>query len=211
MNTAQVSYTTHSFALNDLENAVWEISPAIEINKYWSGAKAESSRWARANLLWNDESLIIRFRGNQNEPLVINSKPDPTKKAINLWDRDVCEIFVAPEPAEPERYFEFEAAPNGEWVDLAIRQRRERRETDFEYASGMETAARILENEIVVAMRIPWAAFGRKPHAGERWRGNLFRCIGAGAARGYLAWQPTLSPAPNFHVPGAFGHFEFVK
>lgn len=211
MNTARVSYTTQSFALSDLENAVWEISPAVEINKYWSGAEAETERRSRVNLLWNEQSLLIRFRGNQNEPLVINSKPDARRKAINLWDRDVCEIFVAPDAEEPERYFEFEAAPTGEWIDLAIRQLPDRRETDVEYVSGMETFASIGENEIVVAIKIDWTAFGRKPCAGDRWRGNLFRCVGARATRGYLAWQPTLTPTANFHVPDRFGYFEFVK
>lgn len=212
MDTAQVSYTMQSFALNDLENPVWEISPAVEINKYWSGAEAESGRRTRVNLLWNEQSLRVRFRGNQTEPLVVNSKPDARKKAINLWNGDVCEIFVAPDADEPEKYFEFEAAPTGEWVDLKIRQLPDRRETDFQYVSRMKTCARIAEREIVVAIEIEWAAaFGRKPDAGERWRGNLFRCVGAGASRGYLAWQPTLTAIPNFHVPERFGYFEFVK
>ena len=39
---------------------------------------------------------------------------------MGLWDRDVCEIFIAPDEHVIERYFEFEAAPTGEWLDVAI-------------------------------------------------------------------------------------------
>ena len=29
--------------------------------------------------------------------------------------------------------------------------------------------------------------------------------------RGYLAWRPTLTKSPNFHVPSKFGNFRFVS
>ena len=48
------------------------------------------------------------------------------------------------------------------------------------------------------------------PSSGDVWHGNIFRCVGKGENRGYLAWQPTETPAPNFHVPEKFGEFEFV-
>ena len=209
MNTAKVSYTNRRLALEDFENEVWQQASAVNINKYWSGAEAETQRRAEARLIWTDEAFLFRFDCNQSEPLVISSEPNLENKTIGLWERDVCEIFVAPEKIE--RYFEFEVAPTGEWLDAAVRQTPEGRETDFEYNSGMKTAALVKENRILLAMQIEWKAFGRKPAAGERWRGNLFRCVGSGRARGYLAWQPTRTTEPNFHVPGAFGYFEFVR
>jgi alpha-galactosidase len=57
---------------------------------------------------------------------------------------------------------------------------------------------------------VPWQAFGRAPEKHETWRANLFRCIGAGEERGYLAWQPTRTAKPNFHVPEAFGKLIFI-
>jgi len=44
----------------------------------------------------------------------------------------------------------------------------------------------------------------------ERWRVNLFRCVGKDPDRGYLAWQSTRTPKPNFHVPQVFGWLVFV-
>jgi alpha-galactosidase len=140
--------------------------------------------------------------------------PQTETKTIGLWDRDVCEIFVAPEANAPERYFEFEAAPTGEWLDLAIDWKPDGRIADWEYDSGMQAAGRIGANEIEVLMCLPWRAFGREPRDGDVWRVNLFRCVGRdteAAPRGYITWQPTHAPQPNFHVPAAFGRLAFTR
>jgi hypothetical protein len=50
-----------------------------------------------------------------------------------------------------------------------------------------------------------------KPKSGDVWLGNLLRCVGRDPDRGYLAWQPTMTEKPNFHVPEKFGEFEFVR
>jgi hypothetical protein len=75
----------------------------------------------------------------------------------------------------------------------------------------MRAATRISADSVTVAMRVPWDAFGTHaaPRVGERWRVNLFRCVGAGETRGYVAWQPTLAPEANFHVPEKFGWLQF--
>jgi hypothetical protein len=130
-------------------------------------------------------------------------------KTIGLWNRDVCELFIAPDKDEPRKYFEFEIAPSGEWLDLAINYTAEKRETDFEYISGMQSAAHIEKDKVVMAMKIEWKAFGRVPKSGDIWLGNLFRCVGKNPNRGYLAWRPTMTETPNFHVPEKFGEFVF--
>jgi hypothetical protein len=177
--------------------------------RYWSGEDAPKARQTEARLIWSEEALCVRFICSQSEPLVISDAPQTAEKTIGLWERDVCEIFIAPQAGEPERYFEFEAAPTGEWIDLEIRCKPEARETDWRYHSGMTAAGRIEEERVMVAMRLPWEAFGQRPQAEKLWRVNLFRCVGNGAERGYLAWQPTRTPQPNFHVPQAFGWLRF--
>jgi hypothetical protein len=196
-------------AAADLDNEEWNKARAVHLTRYWSGEEAPSSRHAEARVLRSARSLCARFVCRQAEPLVASAHPRLEEKTMGLWDRDVCEIFVATEAQTPERYFEFEAAPTGEWVDLAIEHKDGARQTDWDYASGMTCAARIEANVITIALCIPWRAFGREPQEGERWRANLFRCIGDGPTRGYLAWQPTYAPEPNFHVPSALGWLEF--
>jgi hypothetical protein len=197
--------------IGDLSHPSWEAATAVEISRYWSSAEAPAHRRAEARALWSAEALYVRFDCEQEEPLIINSSPDLTRKTIGLWERDVCEIFIAPNPDEPERYFEFEAAPTGEWLDLAIRQLPDERETDWEYSSGMTVSTYSTQRNFSIAMRIPWPAFGREPRAVDEWRVNLFRCVGSGDDRGYLAWQPTLTARPNFHVPSAFGRLRFIE
>lgn len=153
--------------------------------------------------------MYVRFEAAQAEPLIISDLPDISRKTLGLWDRDVCEIFIAPEKANPNKYFEFEIAPTGEWVDLGIEVTPEGRKTDFEYKSAMTSAARMGEGSVVMAVRIPFTALGKTPKAGEAWLGNLFRCVGKGSDRGYLTWRPTRTEIPNFHVPEAFGEFRF--
>ena len=193
----------------DFDDPTWAGARPVEIRRYWSGEEAPAGRRAEARAVWTDEALVVRFVGRQAEPLVVSAEPRLDRKTLGLWERDVCEVFVAPDPAEPERYYEFEAAPTGEWVDLSIRWRPEGRETDWDYCSGMRAAARVGRGEVWVAMSIPWGAFGRAPRAGERWRANLFRCVGADPVYRYLAWRPTRTEAPNFHVPRSFGWLAF--
>ncbi len=122
------------------------------------------------------------------------------------------EIFVAPDLDITKRYFEFEVAPTGEWLDaeMEILPNGERK-SDFNYNSEMKTAAKIMSSKILAAIKIEWQAFGKKPYEGEVWHGNLFRCVGKGETRGYLTWQPTMTETPNFHIPEAFGEFEFAR
>lgn len=208
-DTIEAYYTSTEFALTELDHVAWNDAPSVHITRYWSGAEAPPARHLEARVIWSGEALRVRFTCRQAEPLVVNPHPQGEAKTMNLWERDVCEIFVAPDPGTPGRYLEFEAAPTGEWLDLAVRQTPSGRETDWQFRSGMTVAARVASSEVEIAMRLPWQAFGRAPQAGDEWRANLFRCVSAGAERGYLAWRPTLTPEPNFHVPEVFGRLLF--
>lgn len=203
-------HTATDLSAAELDYADWERAKAIQLTRYWSGNAAPADRQAEVRILWSDKSLYVRFVCRQNEPLIVSTNPQTDSKAMGLWDRDVCEIFLAPNPDQPNRYFEFEAAPTGEWIDLAVHVKPGERETDWDYESGMTTAARSGKDKMIIAMRIPWGDRIHKPEQGERWRVNLFRCIGSGQDRGYLAWQPTHAQQPNFHVPEAFGWLVFA-
>jgi len=194
---------------DDFANAVWERCEAVTIAHQWSGAPAPVGRHAEARICWSDEALHVRFLCNQHEPLVVSAEPRTDRKTLGLWDRDVCEIFVAPDPRHPQRYFEFEAAPTGEWVDLGILVTPEVRETDWEFRSGMSAAASVSGREVKIGMTIPWSAAIPKPKRGDLWLVNLFRCVGPEAPERYLAWRPTHTPEPAFHVPEAFGPLRF--
>ena len=121
----------------------------------------------------------------------------------------MCELFITHETREIRHYAEFEVAPTGEWLDLSIDVRPHGLDKHWDFRSGMTAAARVVADTITLRKRVPWKALGRAPRAGDRWRCNLFRCVGRDPTRGYLAWQPTYTPEPAFHVPEKFGWMVF--
>ena len=208
----QIIEARHSLSdvsVGDLTSAEWDNAKPVHITRYWSGEEAPIGRAVEARVLWSSKALHIRFVCNQAEPLIVSATPQMATKTMGLWDRDVCEIFIAPDRNVVERYLEFEAAPTGEWLDVAIHWMPEKRESDWEFHSHMTTAAHLEKERVTIAMRIPWNHWIHEPQTGERWRVNLFRCVGSDPGRGYLAWQPTRTPKPNFHVPQVFGWLEF--
>lgn len=202
-------YVAYPLRTHDFDNPLWNAAEPVTIQHLWSGEPAPPERHAEVRLCWSDAGLHARFLCNQHEPLMVSSAPDTTSKTLGLWDRDVCEIFVAPDPDEPWIYYEFEAAPTGEWVDLAIAITPSGRQTEWDYASGMEAAATIESKRVAVGITIPWSNRIPKPTTGVLWKVNLFRCVGPEEPARYLAWRPTRAPEPLFHVPEAFGWLRF--
>jgi hypothetical protein len=191
------------------DHPAWDACQPVRIEHYWSGEPAPASRHAEARVCWSEEALHVRFVCEQHEPLIVADHPITDRKTLGLWDRDVCEIFVAPDPAHPERYFEFEAAPTGEWLDLGIVVTPTGRETDWDFQSGMQSAALVEPQSVKIGIRIAWSPSLPKPGKGDVWRANVFRCVGPEAPERYLAWRPTRTPEPNYHVPEAFGILRF--
>lgn len=208
---AEIKHISEDFSISELNNKSWKSAKSIKIGHYWSGKKASKDRHFETKILWSNTALYVRFVANQNEPLIVNSEPNLKSKTDKLWEKDVCEIFFAPNKDEFRRYFEFEIAPTGEWIDLGIYQKPDERITDREYNSGMKTAAKIEKDKVISAFKVEWKAFGITPQVGDIWLGNILRAVGNEPNRGYLAWSPTLTEKPNFHVPEKFGEFEFIK
>jgi hypothetical protein len=188
----------------DFTNDYWRRAPALPINRTWRGDQAPPELLTTALALWTADELWFGFECSYTE-LDMDTKFDLHQERHALWNRDVCEAFVR-SPLEPEEriYKEFEVAPTGQWCDLKVD--RARLEHNWQWQSGMRTAAEIDENAKVwrATMAIPFEAFGARPGQGERWQGNLFRVSRFNGERLYLALSPTLTPSPNFHAPERF-------
>jgi Carbohydrate family 9 binding domain-like len=206
----EISHIDADFVIDDLAHSSWQAATVTRITKYWTGEEAPRERHFSAKLLWSDRSLYVRFDADQEEPLAVNDAPDLKSKTMGLWERDVCEIFIAPDHSAPNRYYEFEVAPTGEWLDLAIEITPHERVTHWNYSSDLEAAAAINDGKVIMAINVPFSKLGPGPRAGDIWQGNLFRCVGRVPDRGYLTWQPTETVKPNFHVPERFGQLIFT-
>ncbi|MGO4880466.1 MAG: PQQ-binding-like beta-propeller repeat protein [Bryobacteraceae bacterium] len=162
---------------------------------------------------WTDTHLYLLFRCPYKElnlflPAMGGGPRD------KLWDRDVVEMFLGADWTNIRHYREFEIAPTGDWIDLAIDLDRE--SYDQSWRSGWTTDARIDDAEHVwyAAARIPLRAVSDSPvKPGTKWRVNLYRIEGQGpdARRHFLCWQPTcvVNRDPN-HVPENFGTLVFT-
>jgi hypothetical protein len=152
--------------------------------------------------LWSDKHLYLAYEAPYTE-LTTAAAPQKEER-LGLWNDDVVEAFIAPDPSEPRRYTEYEWAPNGEQLDLAI----DFAEKDFAWTSGMESAVAVDRDAKVwrTEVRIPLSAISEAaPTGGTRWRLNLYRHDKAHNV--FLAFSPTLTRTA--HTPEKFGWLEF--
>lgn len=188
----------------------WRAAPLHEISTLWSGQPAPAELKTTARVVWNGEVICFGYECSYTE-LDIDEEYDAGEERYALWERDVCEAFVR-SPVEPDErvYKEFEVAPTGQWIDLHIDRRVML--ADWQWGSGMRTAAEIDMKVRIwrACMEIPFTAFGCKPKAGDAWMANLFRCTRFEGERQYLAYSPTFTEKPNFHIPERFLKLRFL-
>lgn len=188
----------------------WQRAEPLIINRNWQGEAAPSELHTTARVLWNESEILIGFECGYTE-LDVDEEFDVTEERHALWDRDVCEAFIrSPIEAHEKYYREFEIAPTGQWCDLLVD--RSVMWHDWEWKSGMRTVAEIVSSQNLwrVAMAIPFSAFGCAPKPGDTWHGNLFRISRWNGERQYLAYSPTLTEKPSFHVAEKFVRLRFA-
>lgn len=193
----------------DFTAPFWRSSVIHSIANNWQGQAAPSELMTTARLLWTPKEIILGYECYYRE-LDIDEVFDVNVERHALWDRDVCEVFIR-SPLEPDDriYKEFEVAPTGQWVDLLIN--RIDLTHDWKWKSGMKTLAQIDEAQKIwrAAMAIPFSAFEIYPQPGDEWKANLFRVSRLNGERQFLAYAPTFTEKPNYHVPEKFVTLRF--
>lgn len=200
-----------------LENAVakdgfpsateWNRTPPIRFSADWQGQNADTQRETEVRLLWNPEALFLKFH-MQYRSITVFADSEPNRRRDQLWDRDVAEVFLQPDSSDPLRYKEFEASPNGMWVDLELSHGEKRDlQSGLKCRASIDEGARTWSAELALPMQSLIPRFG----PGTVWRVNFFRVEGPSEPRFYSAWRPTGTPKPNFHVPAAFGKLVFAE
>lgn len=195
----------------DFSRSVWQSAVAHKLQTDWRGRPAPAELDTEIRILWTNTDLYIGFTCAYTElDADADNEIDVSVERYALWERDVCEAFIR-SPAEPAAtsYLEFEVAPTAQWCDLRID--RARLHHDWEWRSGMKTAAAIDRrgSRWHALMAIPFACLGARPEVGQNWMGNLFRISRIEGERRYLAWSPTYTDRPNFHVPERFVRWRF--
>lgn len=183
----------------------WQLASPVSFCTDWQGANADPARQTEVRVLWTPRTLYLRFECRYRELFVFDSS-DPNGRRDQLWDRDVAEAFLQPDPSRPRYYREFEVSPNGMWIDLDI----------FpgglsDLKSGLTRSVWLDREEHTwsAELAIPMKSLTDTFDAAAVWRVNFYRVEGAKEPRFYSAWQATRTPQPNFHVPEAFGKMRF--
>jgi alpha-galactosidase len=185
----------------------WQAAKPIAFCSDWQGKNPDPARQTTVRVLWSVETLYLRFECRYRE-LNLFSDSDADGRRGHLWDRDVAEVFLQPDPSRPHYYKEFEVAPNGLWIDLDISPGPLQ-----DLKSGLQRSVFLDEHTHTWAaeLAIPMKALTGEFDPKAVWRANFYRVEGQKEPRAYLAWQPTHSPEPNFHVPSAFGRLRFSE
>lgn len=214
--------TTRDFEPDgDLSKELWQTTAHVQMEYQSHDGAAAPDLSTTLRALWSESFLYLAYEcpftklttfDRSKEEAANNEnreRYDLKTEGASLWDRDLVEAFIAPEPQAPGnyRYLEFEVAPTNERLDVKVALP----EKDFAWSSHFRSAVRI-DNKARVwtcELRIPLASFegAAAPKAGTYWRLNFFRCDREHHAG--LAWSPTLTG--SFHVPQRFGTLEFVE
>lgn len=202
------------FALDgNLRKKAWKQAQWIEFNHNMSGKTNYSDQATMVASVWTDQYIYFAF-SCKYDILNVFEGEDTSKERWELWNRDVAEVFLNPQPERQLHYYEFEVAPNNQWIDLEI-TRSEKPNHDASWNSGFEHVTRIdAKNHVwTIEMRIPLTAMGitdAKP--GTEWRANFFRAAGKGpdSERKFFAWS-TIPEGTTFHVPSRFGILRLAK
>jgi alpha-galactosidase len=201
------SYTAREIELGAAHPAAaWQQAVPVAFCADWQGKNPDPGRETQVRVLWSPQTLYLRFECHYRE-LYVFADADPNGRRDHLWDRDVAEAFLQPDPVRERYYKEFEVSPNGMWIDLDI------------FPGGLADLKSGLRRSVVLdekshtwtaELALPMKALTLHFDSKAVWRANFYRVEGTKEPRAYMAWRPTGTPEPNFHVPAAFGKLRFA-
>jgi len=197
----------------DLSKPVWKEAEWVKFDHDMSGQRAYPQAETQVAGAWTPTYVYFAFRSKYST-LNVYEGEDVAKERWELWQRDVVEVFINSEPQRVNHYYEFEVAPNNQWIDLEI-DKNKNPFNDAAWDSHFDHATRVdAQNHVwTCEMRIPVKAMGVESLGPDsEWRVNFYRADGPGndAQRRFLSWS-TIPEGKTFHVPTRFGLIRFVK
>lgn len=186
-----------------LDEEVWQMAAPAHVEYSSENYTARPDLATTVRVLWTDNHLYFGWECPFTALTVFD--PANTKdERIGLWEKDVVEMFIGPDPGKIKRYGEYEVSPSNEWVDLIC----DLPDKDFAWNGGLESAVKVDTQRKVFTVEIRLNVdklTEKKPTPGARWTLNLYRIDRANKA--FLAFSPVLTG--SFHTPEKFGVLEF--
>ena len=185
----------------------WQRSRPVSFDWDWQGKNEDPQRQTEVRVLWSPEVLYLHFRCRYRSIHAFEDA-EPGGRRDQLWERDVAEVFLQPDRLGTHYYKEFEVSPRGQWIDLEITP-----DSVQPLHSGLRrvVTSNQEKKEWVAQLAIPMKVLAPGFDPATSWKVNFYRCEGVDPQRAYLAWRPTNSPKPNFHLPASFGVLRFER
>jgi hypothetical protein len=217
MSSVQIdsSYAGKDFLPDgNLEKSVWKKAKRQRMDTDWQSGRRMAESETYVATLWTDRFVYFGYWCKYTM-LNIYEGEDADKERWELWNRDVVEVFLNPNPERMKHYYEFEVSPNNQWIDLEI-DLSKAPFNEASWDSHFEHATRIdAKNHLwTCEMRIPLKSIRVEViHPGQEWRLNFYRADGPGddSRRRFLGWSPNPSKKPTFHQPESFGLVRFTR
>ena len=185
----------------DGSEEAWSKATPVAYDTLWSGAHTSFPTQVRA--LWSSRALYMLWEIDNTGLNVDTSRPVDVERE-SLFQEDCVEVFVAPDPTERRRYFEIELGPMGHFFDLKIDRIKGTSDETWSSEAEIKTHADRGAKKAIIEVALRSRDIASALKAGVKLPMNMFRMEGKGT-RQFLAWSPTKTPRPNFHVPEAFG------
>jgi hypothetical protein len=181
--------------------ALWLTAPAVTWQTDYTGAATGITTSAR--FLWSEGALFALFELSGAGLNVDAARPLSSERA-RLYEEDCVELFLGPDPAQREHYYEIELGPLGHYFDLEIERAGEASRSEWSSSPTIKTVTDSVQHTARIEARFTAPELAAALVPGARLPLALYRMEGK-APRRYLAWRPPRTAKPNFHVPEGFG------
>jgi hypothetical protein len=184
----------------------WAAATPITFATDWAGRATRTPTRVRA--LWSPRGLYLLWELDAATTFTDQSRPIDVER-VDLYEENCVELFLAPDPANRQRYFEIELGPFGHYFDVLVDRtpgRNHPPHSDNAWSAGLRigTARDEANHRAIIEVAIEAPDVRAALAAGAALPIGLYRMEGR-HDRQYLAAFPTHTPKPSFHVPAAFG------
>ncbi len=173
----------------------------------WQGKNPDEQRETQVRVLWSSQTLYLRFECRYRELYLFDGlrsqwppRPfvGPRRGGSLPAAGSVAGAILPRVRSEPQR--DVDRSRYLSWRSSGSEERPEE-------VRGVGREGHRWTAELAIPLKALTPNFDPK----AIWRANFYRVEGKKEPRTYMAWQPTGSPEPNFHVPSAFGRLRFAE
>lgn len=182
------------------DEPVWTRAPSISWDTDWSGAR--TGVVTRVRFAWAKDALYVLFE-LEGAGLFVDRTRSTQIEREKLYQEDCVELFLGHDASNPRHYLEVELGPFGHFFDLEVRLGGAAN-LGWSSGVGLGTSRDASAQRAVIEAKLSAPEIIGVLSSGARLPLGLYRMEGSGQ-RKYLAWSPTLTKKPNFHVPDKFG------